>query len=224
MEWWTGNGTGGWDLGDERGARAVAACRLLGAAGPCRGRGWLGLHQPRRARDGCRLRTRPTLTIDPPAAAGDGCQDIKSRAAHKQAVLDDADEARRAANSTRRVERELFNSLRRDKVDSIQKMQARGSASFRGSQHSGGGGGGRGGGGSGRGDGCQGAAARVPLPSAVLPSSSPVVFNDPGGSHSAHRRQRLPRTRARRKQRARAAADQRLARAPCAGRRRTSPG
>ena len=40
-------------------------------------------------------------------------------------MLDDADSARRSANSTRRVERELFNSLRRDKVDSILKMQVR---------------------------------------------------------------------------------------------------
>ncbi|KAI8468905.1 MAG: hypothetical protein J3K34DRAFT_425560 [Monoraphidium minutum] len=51
-------------------------------------------------------------------------QDIKGRAARKQALLDEADAERAASNSTRRVERELFNGLRRDKVDSIQKMQA----------------------------------------------------------------------------------------------------
>ncbi|KIY92746.1 flagellar associated protein [Monoraphidium neglectum] len=51
-------------------------------------------------------------------------QDIKGRAARKQQLLDEADSARSSANSQRRVERELFNGLRRDKVDSIQKMQA----------------------------------------------------------------------------------------------------
>lgn len=40
-------------------------------------------------------------------------------------MLDAADSARRSGNSQRRVDRELYNSLRRDKVDSIQKMQVR---------------------------------------------------------------------------------------------------
>jgi hypothetical protein len=53
-------------------------------------------------------------------------QDIKGRAARKQQLLDEADSARSSANSQRRVERELFNGLRRDKVDSIQKMQVGG--------------------------------------------------------------------------------------------------
>jgi hypothetical protein len=52
-------------------------------------------------------------------------QDIKSRAARKQQLLDEADSSRRLANSTKRVETELFNIVRRDKVDSIQKMQVR---------------------------------------------------------------------------------------------------
>jgi hypothetical protein len=52
-------------------------------------------------------------------------QDIKSRASRKQTLLNEAATTRRNTNSARRVEQELFNGLRRDKVDSIQKMQVR---------------------------------------------------------------------------------------------------
>jgi hypothetical protein len=65
----------------------------------------------------------PTLTTSPlpptnpsPLPLSQPPQDIKSRAAHKQQVLDEADGARRFSNSLRRVDRDLFNSLRRDKV------------------------------------------------------------------------------------------------------------
>jgi hypothetical protein len=68
---------------------------------------------------------RPPAPADTPPTPKPRRQDIKSRAAHKQEVLDGADEARHSANSQRRVDRELFNGLRRDKVDAIQKMQAR---------------------------------------------------------------------------------------------------
>ncbi len=50
-------------------------------------------------------------------------QDIRSRAAHKDEVLTEVGAVRKHGNDKRKVERELFNELRRDKVDSIQKQQ-----------------------------------------------------------------------------------------------------
>lgn len=51
-------------------------------------------------------------------------QDIKGRAARKQEALDAADTQRRLGNGRRRVDRELYGALRRDKVDAILKTQA----------------------------------------------------------------------------------------------------
>jgi len=50
-------------------------------------------------------------------------QDIQQRAANKDHMLGLVNAERRATNDRKRIERELFDSLRRDKVDSIQKMQ-----------------------------------------------------------------------------------------------------
>lgn len=50
--------------------------------------------------------------------------DIQQRAANKDHMLGLVNAERRATNDRKRIERELFDSLRRDKVDSIQKMQA----------------------------------------------------------------------------------------------------
>jgi len=51
-------------------------------------------------------------------------QDIREAAAHKEQVLGEINAHRRHNNDLRKVERELYSSLRRDKVDSIQKQQA----------------------------------------------------------------------------------------------------
>lgn len=53
-------------------------------------------------------------------------QDIQQRAANKDHMLALVNAERKATNDRKRIERELFDSLRRDKVDSIQKMQVRG--------------------------------------------------------------------------------------------------
>jgi hypothetical protein len=50
-------------------------------------------------------------------------QDIQQRAANKEHMLGLVNAERKATNDRKRIERELFDSLRRDKVDSIQKMQ-----------------------------------------------------------------------------------------------------
>lgn len=50
-------------------------------------------------------------------------QDIQQRAANKDHMLGLVNAERKATNDRKRIERELFDSLRRDKVDSIQKMQ-----------------------------------------------------------------------------------------------------
>lgn len=50
-------------------------------------------------------------------------QDIQQRGGNKDRMLALVNEERRATNERKRIERELFDSLRRDKVDSIQKMQ-----------------------------------------------------------------------------------------------------
>ena len=50
-------------------------------------------------------------------------QDIQQRAANKEHMLALINAERKATNDRKRIERELFDSLRRDKVDSIQKMQ-----------------------------------------------------------------------------------------------------
>ena len=50
-------------------------------------------------------------------------QDIQGRAANKEHMLALVNAERKATNDRKRIERELFDSLRRDKVDSIQKMQ-----------------------------------------------------------------------------------------------------
>lgn len=50
-------------------------------------------------------------------------QDIQERASRKEHMLALAAAEHKATNDRKRVERELFDSLRRDKVDSIQKMQ-----------------------------------------------------------------------------------------------------
>lgn len=52
-------------------------------------------------------------------------QDIQQRAANKEHMLALVNAERKATNDRKRIERELFDSLRRDKVDSIQKMQVR---------------------------------------------------------------------------------------------------
>jgi hypothetical protein len=52
-------------------------------------------------------------------------QDIQQRAANKEHMLGLVNAERKATNDRKRIERELFDSLRRDKVDSIQKMQVR---------------------------------------------------------------------------------------------------
>jgi hypothetical protein len=53
-------------------------------------------------------------------------QDIQQRANHKEEILALVNTERKAANDRKRIERELFDGLRRDKVDSIQKMQVGG--------------------------------------------------------------------------------------------------
>lgn len=53
-------------------------------------------------------------------------QDIQQRANHKEEMLSLVNAERKAANDRKRIERELFDGLRRDKVDSIQKMQVGG--------------------------------------------------------------------------------------------------
>ena len=50
-------------------------------------------------------------------------QDILQRAGVKEQLLSHANREREADNDRRRIERELYNSLRLDKVDSIQKTQ-----------------------------------------------------------------------------------------------------
>lgn len=52
-------------------------------------------------------------------------QNIQERANRKEHVLALVNAERKATNDRKRIERELFDSLRRDKVDSIQKMQVR---------------------------------------------------------------------------------------------------
>ncbi|WIA18967.1 hypothetical protein OEZ85_003636 [Tetradesmus obliquus] len=49
---------------------------------------------------------------------------IQERANNKEHMLAMVNAERKATNDRKRIERELFDSLRRDKVDSIQKMQA----------------------------------------------------------------------------------------------------
>lgn len=49
---------------------------------------------------------------------------IQERASRKHHMLGLVNAERKATNDRKRIERELFDSLRRDKVDSIQKMQA----------------------------------------------------------------------------------------------------
>jgi hypothetical protein len=53
-------------------------------------------------------------------------QSIQQRADNKEHMLGLINAERKATNDRKRIERELFDSLRRDKVDSIQKMQVRG--------------------------------------------------------------------------------------------------
>jgi hypothetical protein len=50
-------------------------------------------------------------------------QSIQDRANNKEHMLAMVNAERKATNDRKRIERELFDSLRRDKVDSIQKMQ-----------------------------------------------------------------------------------------------------
>jgi hypothetical protein len=50
-------------------------------------------------------------------------QSIQQRADNKEHMLGLINAERKATNDRKRIERELFDSLRRDKVDSIQKMQ-----------------------------------------------------------------------------------------------------
>lgn len=52
-------------------------------------------------------------------------QSIQQRADNKEHMLGLINAERKATNDRKRIERELFDSLRRDKVDSIQKMQVR---------------------------------------------------------------------------------------------------
>lgn len=52
-------------------------------------------------------------------------QSIQQRADNKEHMLSLVNAERKATNDRKRIERELFDSLRRDKVDSIQKMQVR---------------------------------------------------------------------------------------------------
>jgi hypothetical protein len=52
-------------------------------------------------------------------------QSIQQRADNKEHMLGLVNAERKATNDRKRIERELFDSLRRDKVDSIQKMQVR---------------------------------------------------------------------------------------------------
>jgi hypothetical protein len=52
-------------------------------------------------------------------------QDIRNRAAAKDEMLSSVNQERHYINSKKRIERELHNSLRKDKVDSIQKQQVR---------------------------------------------------------------------------------------------------
>lgn len=53
----------------------------------------------------------------------DVLQSIQDRANHKEHMLSLVNAERKAANDRKRIERDLFDSLRRDKVDSIQKQQ-----------------------------------------------------------------------------------------------------
>jgi hypothetical protein len=53
-------------------------------------------------------------------------QSIQERANNKEHMLAMVNAERKATNDRKRIERELFDSLRRDKVDSIQKMQVGG--------------------------------------------------------------------------------------------------
>jgi hypothetical protein len=65
----------------------------------------------------------------PEGAAAARClllQDILQRAGAKEELLDEANRLRTAYNDRRRIERELYNGLRLDKVDSIQKTQVGG--------------------------------------------------------------------------------------------------
>lgn len=64
------------------------------------------------------------LTV--PLCCGCCLQSIQERANNKEHMLAMVNAERKATNDRKRIERELFDSLRRDKVDSIQKMQVGG--------------------------------------------------------------------------------------------------
>lgn len=52
-------------------------------------------------------------------------QNIRDRASAKDEMLGQVYQSRDYSNTKRRIEKELHDSLRRDKVESIQKMQVR---------------------------------------------------------------------------------------------------
>jgi hypothetical protein len=62
-------------------------------------------------------------------------QSIQDRANNKVHMLAMVNAEHKATNDRKRIERELFDSLRRDKVDSIQKMQVGGHGCTQTGQH-----------------------------------------------------------------------------------------